>query len=246
MKIVIPMAGRGERFLSRGIYTPKPLIDILGRPMMEWALKSVENLPHTETIFIVLREHERDYSVSGTIRRLAGKARIIMLEEPTQGQLCTVLAAKRYIDTDEDILIHNIDTFLISDIASDVKNKSEDTAGIISVIEAPGERWSFAKTDDDGRVIEVAEKARISDNVSTGMYYFSSGKEFVTEAEELIKNRETARGEYYVILVYKKYIEKGKKIVISRARQMYDLGNVESLEAFKKTYRGRFTLPQHI
>ena len=36
MNIVIPMAGEGSRFQDEGYQVPKPLIDIGGRPMIEW------------------------------------------------------------------------------------------------------------------------------------------------------------------------------------------------------------------
>lgn len=235
MKIIIPMAGKGERFLSQGINTPKPLIDVCGMPMIEWALKSVEGIPCKDIIFIILAEHEKNYAVSSILEKMTKeRPRIIVLDRVTKGQLCTVLAAKEYINTDEDILIHNTDTYLISNIKRDIKNRKKDTAGIISVIKAPGERWSFAKIDHMGRVIEVSEKVRISDYASTGMYYFSEGRQFVSTAEELIKDNETTGGEYYMILAYKRYIEKGLKVTISRADKMWDLGNVESLNKFKE------------
>ena len=53
----------------------------------------------------------------------------------------------------------------------------------------PGEQWSFARADQSGKVIEVAEKKRISNNVSTGLYYFSSGYEFLNTADEIIKSK---------------------------------------------------------
>ena len=46
MKIVIPMAGKGSRFLEdahlKEEYTkPKPLINIKGKPMIAWAIESL-------------------------------------------------------------------------------------------------------------------------------------------------------------------------------------------------------------
>ena len=57
MNIVIPMAGRGSRFADVGIETPKPLIDVRGRPMYSWAVDSLP-LAHAERlIFVCLAEH---------------------------------------------------------------------------------------------------------------------------------------------------------------------------------------------
>ena len=77
------------------------------------------------------------------------------------------------------------------------------------MVRAPGDRWSFARTDASGRVVEVAEKRRISELASTGLYYFSHADELVATAREMFANGETTRGEYYVMPVYQKYIARG-------------------------------------
>ncbi|NQU80486.1 MAG: hypothetical protein HQ543_03085, partial [Bacteroidetes bacterium] len=66
------------------------------------------------------------------------------------------------------------------------------------------------------------------------------GKLFVSEAEQMVINKEKTKGEYYIMLLYQKYIKKGHKILISIAEQMTDMGTPESLlyvpEKLKKYY----------
>ena len=57
MKVVVPMAGRGSRFASTAGTVPKPLIPVMGRPMVSWALRSIENVLFNQIIFIALKEH---------------------------------------------------------------------------------------------------------------------------------------------------------------------------------------------
>ena len=235
MRIVVPMAGRGSRFAKQGAETPKPLIRVTSRPMVAWALESLSGVPYSDIIFIALIEHERHYNVSATLRDLASpEARIILLDEVTEGQLCTVLMASEFIDTDEDLLIASADTYIVSNLAADIAGRSDDCAGIISVANMPGDRLSFARTDETGRVVEVAEKVRISDYASTGLYYFASGQQFIEVAEEMIRNKEKTRGEYYVIPVYQKYIERGWHVGISIAKEMWDMGTPEALATFEQ------------
>jgi NDP-sugar pyrophosphorylase family protein len=42
--ILIPMAGRGSRFAKVGFKLPKPLIDTLGKPMVQWVIDNFEQL----------------------------------------------------------------------------------------------------------------------------------------------------------------------------------------------------------
>jgi dTDP-glucose pyrophosphorylase len=156
---------------------------------------------------------------------------LVLIGEVTEGQLCTVLAAKPLIHTSESLLIIASDTLIEGDMLADLA-KGEDIDGIISVMYLPGEQWSFAKVDSDGKVIEVAEKTRISDWASTGMYYFKSGANFVQEAERLINRNERTRGEFYIMPLYQKLIDSGLNIRISKAENMWDMGTPEALAQF--------------
>ncbi len=238
MKIIVPMAGLGTRFARQGLTTPKPLIQVSGKPMIAWAVKSLENIDFSEIIFISQQEHENLFGVTETLKSLAGSsARIILLNGPTEGQLCTILTAQEYIDTDEDILIASADTYVVSDIQTAIQKRLQECHGIISVVKVPGDQWSFARVDESGRVVEVAETIRISDFASTGIYYFSHGNEFVNIAQEIIHNNERTKGEFYVILVYQKLIDRGMRVEVSLASEIWDMGTPENLAQFERHLR---------
>lgn len=235
MKIIIPMAGRGSRFAGQGSSIPKPLIPIHQRPMVDWALDSLRELSFSEMIFVVLQDHETAFGVTSILHDLAGiNIRVILIPAITEGQLCTVLAAKELIDTDEDILIASADTYIRSSLYQDIARREASCRGIISVANLPGDRWSFARLGSNAMVVEVAEKVRISDHASTGLYYFSSGREFVSIGEAMIANHEKTRGEYYIIPVYQKYIERGWQVGISQASEVWDMGTPDALQAFEQ------------
>jgi dTDP-glucose pyrophosphorylase len=232
MKIVVPMAGRGTRFAVTGVTTPKPLIDVNGQPMVYWALKSIDNIDYSQLIFIILQEHDTEYKLGKWLKERFG-AQVVKLPQVTEGQLCTVLAARNFIDSDEDVLIISSDTYIISDIRQNIRTREPDCTGIISVADMPGDRWSFARVDERGHVVEVAEKMRISNHASTGMYYFANGHQLVVVGDEMILRQEKMRGEYYVIPVYQKYIECGWKVTLSLSTEMWDMGTPDALVAFK-------------
>ncbi|MBW7845365.1 MAG: NTP transferase domain-containing protein, partial [Bacteroidia bacterium] len=50
------MAGRGSRYANVGFTTPKPLIEIAGKPMLYHAFQSVKDVPYEKVIFIALKE----------------------------------------------------------------------------------------------------------------------------------------------------------------------------------------------
>lgn len=240
MIIVIPMAGRGSRFANVGYSTPKPLIDVCGKPMLCHAFKSVEGIPYTKLVFIALKEHQEQYDVRKVITdNITTDFELVLLDDVTEGQLCTVMEAKQFFVPGEDLLIAASDTYVKSEIGKHIANKPVDCTGIISVADLPGDRWSFAKTDETGRVVEVAEKVKISDHASTGLYYFSDVEFFARQATQLIDNKETTKGEYYVMPLYGKYIAQGLHLTISEADEMWDMGTPDAKQAFENYLNGQ-------
>lgn len=234
MIVVVPMAGRGSRYATAGISIPKPLVLVGGKPMVLRALVSLEHLPISKLVFIGLREHQAQFDFISLLKNYQHlTTEFVLLDDVTEGQLCTVLTASQWLDTEEDLLIAASDTYIKSSLASHILSREPGCSGLISVATLPGDRWSFARTDDSGRVVEVAEKKRISDHASTGLYYFSSAREFVDFGESMVKNKEKTMGEYYVIPVYQKMIEAGKWIGISQADEMWDMGTPEAKEKFE-------------
>jgi UDP-N-acetylglucosamine diphosphorylase / glucose-1-phosphate thymidylyltransferase / UDP-N-acetylgalactosamine diphosphorylase / glucosamine-1-phosphate N-acetyltransferase / galactosamine-1-phosphate N-acetyltransferase len=232
MLLVIPMAGRGSRFSNVGYTIPKPLIEINGKPMLYYAFQSVKDVKYSKLIFIALREHEEQFGVRHIIEQHIGRPfELILLDEVTDGQLCTVLEASGFFKQGEGLLIAASDSYIESSIGTDIADNDAD--GIISVINLPGEQWSFARTGPDEKVTEVAEKTRISDHASTGIYYFRDSAQFEQEARSLINNKETTKGEYYIMPLYNKLIARGADIRISRASEMWDMGTPEAKLRFE-------------
>ena len=234
MNIVIPMAGRGQRFIDGGYTVPKPLIEVLGSWMLVWALKSLPlELAH-RIIFICLEEHLNDWPLREVIESQYGHCNpiIIPVTSVTEGQASTVLLAREHINSSDGLIIHNADTFFRSDLKNSLIANGENVDGMISVFHSTDDRWSFARADDRGRVIEVAEKKPISSWATTGMYYFRHGRDFVSAAQELIRRDERINGEFYVAPAYNILIRAGHNIVLDVADEVWCMGTPEELSTF--------------
>jgi NDP-sugar pyrophosphorylase family protein len=245
MNIVIPMAGRGSRFAEIGIEAPKPLIEVRGLPMYAWAVASLPLALATRLIFICLEEHLEGgrWSLRADIehRYRQFSPRIVPLTRVTEGQAATVLEARHLIDPDEPLVIYNADTFMVSDLETCLPTLPPSVDGVISVFHAEGERWSFARTEsggEEGRVVETAEKRRISDLATTGLYHFTRGGDFLRHADAMIAQDDRTGGEFYVIPVYNRMIADGADIRVHRAQEVWVQGTPEDLAHFEANYRG--------
>ncbi|MBX7167442.1 MAG: glycosyltransferase family 2 protein [Pirellulales bacterium] len=240
MIAVMPMAGRGSRFADVGIATPKPLIPVRGKPMYAWAMDSLPLSLVERVVFICLREHLEGRALRDDIQERYGDLDpvIIGLDHVTEGQACTVLVARELINTDEPLLIYNADTYCRTSLEETLPGLSPSVAGLLGVFEAPGDKWSFARTDETGRVVETSEKRRISPWACTGLYHFARGHDFVAQAEAMIAANDRVNNEFYVAPVYNRLIAQGAEIRLDVAREVWVLGTPEDLAYFEANYRG--------
>jgi dTDP-glucose pyrophosphorylase len=203
--------------------------------MFLWALASVDNITSVHVVFVALREHDEAFGLRSLLKEHVHRDyELVLLDRVTGGQLCTVLAARGSFSDHDELLIVSSDTYVVSNVNEDIVGRSAACRGMISTFDLPGDRWSFARTDERGRVVEVAEKVRISTQASTGMYYFTDSQEFFEVADEIIRNQEKTRGEYYVMPVYGKYIERGWLVTVCRAREMWDMGTPAAKVLFEQ------------
>jgi len=238
MKIVMPIAGRGSRFKEQGYKEPKPLIGILGKPMVVWATSC---LPYGSEnyIFIVLKDHVEQHGLDRRLKELYGdRIKIIVTDGVTEGAAATALLAKNLIDNEEPLIIYNTDQFFECDIEKAIASVRKDKAeGLIPVFHATDPKWSFAKAGPDDVVTEVAEKVPISSNATVGLYYFARGKNFIWATEQMIRKDIRRNDQFYVCPVYNELIARGDKIKIVKVKEMWGLGTPEDVEHFIKHYK---------
>lgn len=234
MNFVIPMAGRGQRFLDAGFKTPKMLVEAYGKTLLEWSVDSLPLGLCTKLIFIGLSEHKDHWKVDELIELKYGdKYNVcqIYIDEPTRGQSETVLLSEELLEPENPLLIFNIDTaFKSSGISKNLLRKDID--GVLGTFVADSPKYSFAKIDHNNYVTEVAEKVVISNNALTGLYHFNKASDFIYSAKDAIKNSEFVKNEFYIAPLYNKLIAKGKKFILDSVDEYNVLGTPEELKLF--------------
>src|SRR5579871_1850517 len=213
MKIVIPMAGKVSRFQAVADQNPeykkpKPLISVKEDPMIVWAMKSLPfvDLPKRKAqtkfsvsskdlVFISLQQQETEYGITQQLKDLFGnEITVILIPELTRGAVETALKASDFM-IDEELIISDSDHYFDGEsLYQAIINKSADVAGIIPVFQPPDDevKWSYTLYDKEFTALAVGEKdpelAAKGAYANIGAYYFSSGKLFKKEAEEMISN----------------------------------------------------------
>lgn len=237
--ILVPMAGAGSRFANAGYTFPKPLIEVVNKPMIQVVAENLGINAHF--IYIVQKEHYEKFNLKYLLNLLTHNCSIVQVDELTEGAASTTLLAKEYIDNNKHLLIANSDQFMEWDGGRFYYTvEDEGVDGGILTFESTHPKWSYAKLDENGLVTEVAEKKPISTKATVGIYYWNKGSDYVKYAEQMIDKDIRVNGEFYVCPVYNEAIEDGKKIKTYNIDRMWGLGTPEDLNYFLDHYDGKY------
>lgn len=246
INIVIPMAGRGSRFSRVGFEKPKPFIDVMGAPMIVRVLDNLA-VAKANVILIARAEHIlQESALFASLRRDYG-AHIVEIDAVTEGTACTVLAAAELINNAAPLLIANSDQLVdckMEEFIEDCFQRKLDGSILVFEDELGDPKWSFAQTDDHGRVLRVREKEVISSLATVGIYFYAQGCDFVSAAHAMIEANERVNGEFYVAPTYNYMIAAGKAIGVFKIppHSMFGLGTPEDLAHYLATSKHAITV----
>ncbi len=237
--VVITMGGLGSRFRKMGYNVPKYMIEAKGKTLFEWSMISLDGFKPdvNQYIFIAMKDDACD--VKEFITKKCNDLgienyHIIVLEYLTDGQATTALLAKKYWHSDNALLIYNIDTYVEPGEMNTVQLCGD---GFIPCFQAEGDHWSFVRLDEDGKVVEIKEKQRISNYCTLGAYYFKSCQLYEDLYGEYYgQEKNLINGEKYVAPLYDYLLKMKGEIYISdiNPSKVHVLGTPEELAEFIK------------
>ena len=236
INILIPMSGLGIRFAKAGYTTPKPFIDVAGKPMI---VRVLENLAYPDAKYILICRKEHLEQEKELVEQIQSQfnAEFIGIDKLTEGAACTVLYARNLINNNNPLLIANSDQIVdiqIADFIDDCRDRKLDGSILTFIDESRDPKWSFAKLDSADLVTEVQEKKPISEYATVGIYLFSKGADFVNGAIDMIIENDRANNEFYTCPVYNYLIKENKVIGIFNidTKSMHGIGTPEDLNIY--------------
>ena len=148
--------------------------------------------------------------------------KIKVINYQTEGQADTVNLALQYVDYADQIFIFNIDTYRDNYKKPGIIERCD---GYLEVFEGDGDAWSFVLPGDEKTVIRTAEKDRISNLCSNGLYFFKNKETFINAFDSAKSKNNRIGGEYYIAPIYNELILKGLDV-------RYDLVDMDDLKFF--------------
>lgn len=241
MRLILPMAGAGDRFFNDGYTLPKPLIDVGGKPMF---MRVIENLGDTwdDITCIVNSDHVRDYNIGERIMAYDSNINIVVTDGLTEGAACTVMLAINK-ESETPLMIANCDQIMIWDKPGfDEARRGwnavyEEFGGTIMTFTPDHDepKHSYIQLSKYGSTMTSLQEKNylfpdgyVSDLATTGVYYFNSEKDFHVAATEMIGLNDRTNGEFYLAPIYN-YIDGW--ITHYPVDKMIGMGTPEELKA---------------
>lgn len=243
MKVIIPMAGKGKRFVD---YLPhKPFLEVDGKPMIEHVINYLPK--NSEFIFLCKEDHLENEALSSFLKKIVPKAIIVKVpEELLKGPAYTSLAALDYIKDEDEILVNYCDFFQVWDYNDFIEKirKSNVDGAILSFrgfhpASLGNTYYAYLRVDSENLIKEVREKRSFSDDrtkdfASTGTYYFSNGKLFKKYTKELVSDEKNMiNNEFYTSCLYNLMINDNLRIMNYEINKFICLGTPRDYEAYK-------------
>lgn len=234
MKILIPIVSNNHVDNSEYI---KSLYEIEKKTILQHVYESLAVIKDAEFIVVIKREDIARYHLDNMLQLMIPNVKIIVADGVTQGSACSCLLAIDEIQDEESLLVVGSDQLVHADLQLVIEEfQRKDYDGGVIIFDDIHPRWSYVKLDENGFVVEAAEKRPISRNATTGFYYFKKGIDFVKSVERMILKDADVDGKYYVCPAYNEMILDHKKIGVYRIskKDYFNFNHQRGLEDYER------------
>lgn len=209
---IILLAAGVEQSKQKDGY-PLCLSEVNSVPLIQKIINQTNQITGNRLIVNFRESEANKYHLDNIVRLLNSDSKVVKIPFDTQGASCTALLSIGDIDSDDNLLIINGNEYIDIDFSKIINGFIKDKLdGGVVVFKSIHPRYSFVKLNEMGLVIEASEKNPISNIATTGFYWFSKGKDFVSAAKNCIKKDARVNGNFYICPTYNEMILNNKKI----------------------------------
>lgn len=221
MDAILLAAGFGTRLRPHTLTTPKPLLPIQGRPILDWTMGSLpEEISRVVVVVHYLGEQIEKYMQ----QQKWIKDFKIVRQDPPKGTGDALRSCKSFVKTSSFLVLNGDDLYG----SQDLKKLAATSAGVI--VKEVNDPWNFgvASYNSNGSLEKMTEKPKIEGPAmaNTGAYHFPQSV-FTQELEI------SSRGEYE-ITDYLSTLAKQQRVEVIPAGFWYPVGTVEALDSVQK------------
>jgi glucose-1-phosphate thymidylyltransferase len=224
MNVIVPMAGMGKRLRPHTLTTPKPLIHVAGKPIVQRLVEEICKVSDQKVehiAFVTGRFGEAAEQHLLEVAQTLGAKGSIHYQDQALGTAHAVLCAAEHLQG--PVTVAFADTLFKANFELD---QNADGVLWVQKIDDP-RQFGVVVTDDNGKILEFVEKPQqfISDLAMIGIYYFKDGQWLRRELEYLLDNNITNGGEYQLPDALRNMMKQGASFTPGTVNDWMDCGN---------------------
>ena len=223
MNLIIPMAGKGTRLRPQTLITPKPLIEIAGRTIIQRIVDIVSEKSKNKIKNIGFIIEKQDAKIEEMLHLIGNKNNVkvhIFYQQQALGTAHAIYCAKKILFG--PVLIVFADTLFDSKL---IIPETTDGCIFVKEVENPS-AYGVVNLNQSGEIIEFIEKPNepISNLAIVGIYYFKNGNLLAEEIKYILDKNIMIHGEYQITTVLENL--KNKKLVFLpyKIEKWFDFG----------------------
>ncbi len=240
------MAGKGERFSKENFFRPKPLIELDGKPIIEYVIDIFSR--DCEFIFVCNKLHLQNTNLEEVLTSIVPDCMIIGIDDSDAeipGPVHTASFAFDLIDDDEEVIVSYCDHDMVWDFQHFLQTvRATDCDAAIPCFKGfhPGllssTYYGYVETDTNNHITYIEEKKpiagdRFKNYTTSAVHYFKKGCDFKKYCNVVLDNKINVSGEAYMTLPFKHMIDDGLKIINYEVQKNIFLGTPRDYEQFK-------------
>lgn len=187
MKALVMAAGYGTRLYPLTKDTPKPMLEVGDRPMIDHIVDKIEPVEDITELLLVTNDKFHDRFLEWKESREFNWPVTVLNDGSTEdgdkrGAIGDIHFTVREAEIEDDLLVlagDNLFDFSLKDMVSTFDRVSENVIGVLQFDdESKLSKYGIVDVDEDGQVVDFVEKPDEppSDLVAMGMYLFSGEK----------------------------------------------------------------------
>lgn len=226
MKAIILAAGEGNRMRPLTEHTPKPMLMVLGKPLLTYVL---ESLPDAITEIIIVVGYKREAIQEYLGSDYEGRPITYVTQEQKTGTADALKLCHPHLADGERFLLSYADD--IYDKESVARCLGHTYSMLVVETDEP-ERYGVVTLNDDGSVLDVEEKPDHpkSNLIAPGIYVLDT---HIFDYEPSV-----VRGEYYFTTMLDQFIRE-HKVFTEKAEFWVTIGYPHDLEKAEELLNGR-------
>lgn len=222
------MAGMGKRLRPHTLTTPKPLLPIAGKPIVQRLVEDIVAISDQkidEIAYVVGRFGEAAEKHLIAVAESLGAKGTIHYQDQALGTAHAILCAQDALTG--PVTVAFADTLFKADFKLDT---SKDGVLWVQKIEDP-RQFGVVIVNEEGVITDFKEKPQefVSDLAMIGIYYFNDGEYLRRELQYLIDNNIMNSGEYQLPDALRNMVKQGAKFTPGAVQDWMDCGNKEAM-----------------